>query len=142
MSVIAASLAPARRSLRRRTPSASWWSTTPSSCAAWCRAGSTRSRASRSSPRCAPAARRSSSSTAPIPTSSCSTSRCPTRRHLDALPLLLEKKRDLVVIMASTLTRRERRGELKALSLGAADYIPKPATEARASRPRRRSGAS
>src|SRR6202521_2350050 len=43
-----------------------------------------------------------------------------------ALPLLLEKKRDLVVIMASTLTRRNAEISLKALSLGAADYVPKP----------------
>jgi two-component system chemotaxis response regulator CheB len=47
---------------------------------------------------------------------------------LTALPQLLEKKRDLVVIMASTLTRRNAEISLKALSLGAADYIPKPAT--------------
>src|ERR1044071_943109 len=47
---------------------------------------------------------------------------------LSALPLLLEKKRDLTVIMASTLTRRNAEVSLKALSLGAADYIPKPAT--------------
>jgi len=47
---------------------------------------------------------------------------------LEALPLMLEKKRDLVVIMASTLTRRNAEVSLKALSLGAADYIPKPAT--------------
>ena len=45
-----------------------------------------------------------------------------------ALPLLLEKRRDLVVIMASTLTRRNAEISLRALSLGAADYIPKPAT--------------
>jgi two-component system chemotaxis response regulator CheB len=45
---------------------------------------------------------------------------------LAALPLLLQKKRDLVVIMASTLTRRNAEISLKALSLGAADYIPKP----------------
>ncbi len=43
-----------------------------------------------------------------------------------ALPLLLEKKRDLIVIMASTLTRRNAEISLKALSLGATDYIPKP----------------
>lgn len=43
-----------------------------------------------------------------------------------ALPLLLEKKRDLVVIMASTLTRRNAEISLRALSLGATDYIPKP----------------
>jgi two-component system chemotaxis response regulator CheB len=47
---------------------------------------------------------------------------------LSALPLLLEKKRDLVIIMASTLSRRNAEVSLKALSLGAADYIPKPAT--------------
>src|SRR5499426_2901681 len=47
---------------------------------------------------------------------------------LSALPLLLEKKRHLVVIMASTLTRRNAEVSLKALSYGAADYIPKPET--------------
>lgn len=47
---------------------------------------------------------------------------------LSALPLLLEKKRDLMVIMASTLTRRNAEVSLKALSLGATDYIPKPET--------------
>jgi two-component system, chemotaxis family, protein-glutamate methylesterase/glutaminase len=47
---------------------------------------------------------------------------------LTALPQLLEKKRELIVIMASTLTRRNAEVSLKALSLGAADYIPKPAT--------------
>ncbi|HEY0220287.1 MAG TPA: response regulator, partial [Afipia sp.] len=43
-----------------------------------------------------------------------------------ALPLLLAKKRDLIIIMASTLTRRNAEISLKALSLGASDYIPKP----------------
>src|SRR6202000_763578 len=43
-----------------------------------------------------------------------------------ALPRLLAKKRDLVVIMASTLTRRNAEISFKALSLGASDYIPKP----------------
>ncbi len=47
---------------------------------------------------------------------------------ISALPLLLEKKRDLVVIMASTLTRRNAEISLKALALGAADYVPKPDT--------------
>ena len=47
---------------------------------------------------------------------------------LAALPLLLAKKRDLIVIMASTLTRRNAEISLKALSLGATDYIPKPST--------------
>lgn len=45
---------------------------------------------------------------------------------ISALPQLIAKKRDLVVIMASTLTRRNAEISLKALSLGAADYIPKP----------------
>jgi two-component system, chemotaxis family, protein-glutamate methylesterase/glutaminase len=45
---------------------------------------------------------------------------------ISALPLLLQKKSDLVVIMASTLTRRNAEISLKALSLGAADYVPKP----------------
>jgi two-component system chemotaxis response regulator CheB len=45
---------------------------------------------------------------------------------ISALPLLLGKKRDLVVIMASTLTRRNAEISLKALALGAADYVPKP----------------
>src|SRR6202041_1367464 len=49
--------------------------------------------------------------------------------HLDgisALPLLLAKKRNLIIIMASTLTRRNAEISFKALSLGASDYIPKP----------------
>jgi two-component system, chemotaxis family, protein-glutamate methylesterase/glutaminase len=45
---------------------------------------------------------------------------------ISALPLLLAKKRNLVIIMASTLTRRNAEISFKALSLGAADYIPKP----------------
>ena len=47
---------------------------------------------------------------------------------LTALPLFLAKKRDLVVIMASTLTRRNAEISLKAMALGATDYIPKPST--------------
>ena len=47
---------------------------------------------------------------------------------LAALPLLLRKDRDLVVIMASTLTRHNAEASFKAMSLGAADYIPKPET--------------
>ena len=43
-----------------------------------------------------------------------------------ALPQLLAKKPDLIVIMASTLTRRNAEISLRALSLGATDYIPKP----------------
>jgi two-component system chemotaxis response regulator CheB len=45
---------------------------------------------------------------------------------ISALPQMLAKKRDLVIIMASTLTRRNAEISFKALSLGAADYIPKP----------------
>jgi two-component system chemotaxis response regulator CheB len=45
-----------------------------------------------------------------------------------ALPLLLAKKPSLIVIMASTLTRRNAEISLKALSLGATDYIPKPSS--------------
>lgn len=47
---------------------------------------------------------------------------------LAALPLLLSKKRDLIVIMVSTLTRRSAELSLRALALGATDYVPKPET--------------
>src|SRR3982750_2703028 len=45
---------------------------------------------------------------------------------ISALPQLLAKKRDLIIIMASTLPRRNAEISFKALSLGASDYIPKP----------------
>ncbi len=45
---------------------------------------------------------------------------------ITALPLFLAEKRDLIIIMASTLTLRNADISLRALSLGAADYIPKP----------------
>src|SRR3954468_12338614 len=45
---------------------------------------------------------------------------------ISALPLLLAKKRNLIIIMASTLPRRNAEISFKALSLGASDYIPKP----------------
>jgi two-component system, chemotaxis family, protein-glutamate methylesterase/glutaminase len=45
---------------------------------------------------------------------------------ISALPLLLKKRPGLVVIMVSTLTRRSAEISLRALSLGAADYVPKP----------------
>jgi two-component system chemotaxis response regulator CheB len=48
---------------------------------------------------------------------------------ITALPLLLQKKRDLVVLMVSTLTRRNAEISLHALSLGAADYVPKPESD-------------
>src|SRR5712671_812870 len=52
---------------------------------------------------------------------------------ISALPLLLAKKRNLIIIMASTLTRRNAEISFKALSLGAADYIPKPESTREAS---------
>src|SRR4051794_6853962 len=48
---------------------------------------------------------------------------------ISTLPILLQRRRDLSVIMASALTRDHAEVTLKALSLGAADYIPKPANE-------------
>src|ERR1700691_3103047 len=45
---------------------------------------------------------------------------------ISALPLLLTKKPNLIIIMPSTLTRRNAEISFKALSLGASDYIPKP----------------
>jgi two-component system chemotaxis response regulator CheB len=50
-----------------------------------------------------------------------------------ALPLLLAKRRDLIVIMASTLTRRNAEISLRALALGATDYIPKPSSNSEVS---------
>ncbi len=47
---------------------------------------------------------------------------------ITALPLLLQKRPGLAVIMASTLTRRNAEISLRALALGAADYVPKPET--------------
>src|SRR5438477_680918 len=47
---------------------------------------------------------------------------------ISALPQLLAKKRDLIIIMASTLTRRNAEISFTALSLGATDYIPKRET--------------
>ncbi|MBN8938546.1 MAG: chemotaxis response regulator protein-glutamate methylesterase [Rhizobiales bacterium] len=49
---------------------------------------------------------------------------------ITALPLMIAAKRDLMVIMASTLTRRNAEISLKCLSLGAADYVPKPESNA------------
>ncbi len=45
---------------------------------------------------------------------------------LTALPLLLRERPGVQIVMASTLTRRNAEISLKALSLGAADYLPKP----------------
>lgn len=49
---------------------------------------------------------------------------------LTALPLLLKQKPGLVVVVASTLTRRNAEISLKCLALGAADYVPKPESNA------------
>jgi len=48
---------------------------------------------------------------------------------ISTLPRLLERRRDLAVIMASALTRDHAEVTLKALALGAADYIPKPVAD-------------
>lgn len=45
---------------------------------------------------------------------------------LTALPLLLKGSPGTRIIMASTLTRRNAEISLRALSLGATDYVPKP----------------
>lgn len=50
----------------------------------------------------------------------------PVMDGLTALPGLLQNAPDSKVIMASTLTRKNAEVSLKALSLGATDYIPKP----------------
>lgn len=47
---------------------------------------------------------------------------------LATLPLLLEKKPGVTVIISSTVTRRNAEVGIKALSLGAADYVSKPET--------------
>lgn len=47
---------------------------------------------------------------------------------LTALPKLIELDRDVAVVMASTLTERNADISLRALSLGAKDYIPKPSS--------------
>ncbi|TCT07962.1 protein-glutamate methylesterase/protein-glutamine glutaminase [Aquabacter spiritensis] len=45
---------------------------------------------------------------------------------LTALPLFLERRPGVAVLVASALTRRGAEVSLKALTLGAADYLPKP----------------
>jgi two-component system chemotaxis response regulator CheB len=47
---------------------------------------------------------------------------------IEALPKLLEIDKDLQVVMASTLTQRNAEISLKALALGAKDYLPKPSS--------------
>lgn len=50
----------------------------------------------------------------------------PVMDGITALPGLLQNAPDAKIIMASTLTRKNAEISLKALSLGATDYIPKP----------------
>jgi two-component system chemotaxis response regulator CheB len=50
----------------------------------------------------------------------------PNMSGLEALPKLLAAKPGLKIIMASTLTQRGASVTIRALELGAADYIPKP----------------
>jgi two-component system chemotaxis response regulator CheB len=47
---------------------------------------------------------------------------------LTALPLLLEARPGLPIIMASTLTRKNAEVSMRALALGAKDYVTKPST--------------
>ncbi len=51
----------------------------------------------------------------------------PVMDGLEALPLILKARPGVQVIMASTLTRRGASVSIRALSLGAADFVPKPA---------------
>ena len=50
----------------------------------------------------------------------------PVMDGLEALPQLLRARPGVKVVMASTLTQRNAEISMKALSLGATDYIPKP----------------
>lgn len=50
----------------------------------------------------------------------------PVMDGLTALPKLIQAKRDVKVIMASTLTLENAEISMKAMKLGAIDYIPKP----------------
>jgi two-component system, chemotaxis family, protein-glutamate methylesterase/glutaminase len=52
----------------------------------------------------------------------------PVMDGLEALPLLLQARPGLRVLMVSTLTRRNAEISFKALALGALDYVPKPDT--------------
>ena len=52
----------------------------------------------------------------------------PVMDGLEALPLLLQARPELRVLIVSTLTRRNAEISFKALALGALDYVPKPDT--------------
>lgn len=47
---------------------------------------------------------------------------------MTALPKLIDLKPDIQVVMASTLTRKNAEVSLRALQMGAVDYVPKPET--------------
>ena len=53
----------------------------------------------------------------------------PVMDGMTALPLMLKKKPDLVVLVASTLSLKNADISMKCLALGAKDYIPKPTTQ-------------
>lgn len=52
----------------------------------------------------------------------------PVMDGLTALPLILKANPNIQVLMSSTLTSKNARVSLQAMSLGAADYVPKPTT--------------
>ncbi len=52
----------------------------------------------------------------------------PVMDGMTALPLLLAKKPGVQILMASTLTRKNADVSLRALSIGAADYVAKPSS--------------
>ncbi|WP_262694802.1 protein-glutamate methylesterase/protein-glutamine glutaminase [Kordiimonas aquimaris] len=52
----------------------------------------------------------------------------PVMDGLTALPKMMDKKPDLQVVMASTLTRKNAEVSLRSLQMGAVDYVPKPET--------------
>ncbi len=53
----------------------------------------------------------------------------PVMDGITALPLLLAKQPDLIVLVASTLSLKNADISMKCLQLGAKDYIPKPTTQ-------------
>lgn len=52
----------------------------------------------------------------------------PVMDGMTALPKMLNQQPDLQVVMASTLTRKNAEISLRALQMGAVDYVPKPET--------------
>ncbi len=52
----------------------------------------------------------------------------PVMDGMTALPLLLKEKPSLQVVMASTLTLKNAEVSLRAMQMGAVDYVPKPET--------------